>query len=86
MSAADCSGVARSAREAELLPVPHFHFVFKLPAVIGTMAYQNKAKVYGLLFKAAAETLTTIAADRRHLGAEIGGLQQSHAGGCEQAE
>src|SRR6201993_5399841 len=61
-----------AAREAELLPVPYFYFVFALPAEIGAMAYQNKAKVYGLLFKAAAETLTTLAADRRHLGAEIG--------------
>jgi hypothetical protein len=61
-----------AAREAELLPVPYFHVVFTLPAEIGAIAYQNKAKVYGLLFKAAAETLTTIAADRKHLGAEIG--------------
>jgi hypothetical protein len=60
------------AREAELLPVPYFHVVFTLPAQIGAIAYQNKAKVYGLLFKAAAETLTTIAADPKHLGADIG--------------
>jgi hypothetical protein len=60
------------AREAELLPVPYFHVVFTLPAAIGAIAYQNKAKVYGLLFTAAAETLTTIAADRKHLGAAIG--------------
>src|SRR5580704_6253305 len=60
------------AREAELLPVPYFHVVFTLPAAIGVIAYQNKAKVYGLLFKAAAETLTTIAADPKHLGAKIG--------------
>jgi len=60
------------AREAELLPVPYFHVVFTLPAVIGAIAYQNKAKVYGLLFTAAAETLTTIAADPKHLGADIG--------------
>ena len=58
-----------AAREAELLSVPYFHFVFALPAVIGAMAYQNKAKVYGLLFKAASEALITIAADRKHLGA-----------------
>jgi hypothetical protein len=57
------------AREAELLPVPYFHVVFTLPAQIGAIAYQNKAKVYGLLFSAAAETLTTIAADPKHLGA-----------------
>jgi hypothetical protein len=60
------------ARQAELLPVPYFHVVFTLPAAIGAIAYQNKAKVYGLLFKAAAETLTTIAADPKHLGADIG--------------
>src|SRR5215470_11476563 len=70
-----------AAREAELLPVPYFHFVFALPAVIGTIAYQNKAKVYGLLFKAAAETLTTVAADRRHLGAEIGVIAVLHTWG-----
>jgi hypothetical protein len=61
-----------AAREAELLPVPYFHVVFTLPAAIGAIAYQNKAKVYGLLFTAAAETLTTIAADPKHLGADIG--------------
>src|SRR5471030_1623002 len=61
-----------AAREAELLPVPYFHVVFTLPAAIGAIAYQNKAKVYGLLFTAAAEALTTIAADPKHLGAEIG--------------
>jgi hypothetical protein len=60
------------AREAELLPVPYFHVVFTLPAAIGAIAYQNKAKLYGLLFKAAAETLTAIAADPKHLGADIG--------------
>src|SRR3984893_15031450 len=61
-----------AAREAELLPVPYFHLVFKPPASIGVMAYQNKAKVYGLLLKAAAETLITLAGDRKHLGAKIG--------------
>jgi hypothetical protein len=61
-----------AAREAELLPVPYFHMVFTLPHGIGAIAYQNKAKVYGLLLKAAAETLTTVAADPRHLGADIG--------------
>jgi hypothetical protein len=60
------------ARAAELLPVPYFHVVFTLPATIGAIAYQNKAKVYGLLFTAAAETLTTIAADQKHLGAQVG--------------
>jgi Putative transposase/Transposase zinc-binding domain len=61
-----------AAREAELLPVPYYHVVFTLPAQIGAIAYQNKAKVYGLLFTAAAETLITIAADPKHLGARIG--------------
>ena len=60
------------ARKAELLPVPYFHVVFTLPAKIRAIAYQNKAEVYGLLFKAAADTLTIIAADPKHLGAAIG--------------
>ena len=60
------------ARESELLPVPYFHIVFTLPAAISAIAYQNKAKVYALLFTAAAETLTIIAADPKHLGASIG--------------
>ena len=55
-----------AAREAELLPVPYFHVVFTLPAALGAIAYQNKAKLYGLLFTAAAETLTTIAGDPKH--------------------
>jgi hypothetical protein len=59
-------------REAELLPVPYYHVVFTLPAAIGGIAWQNKAVVYDLLFKAAAETLITIAADPKHLGARIG--------------
>ena len=58
-------------REAELLPVPYYHVVFTLPAQIADIAYQNKAVIYGLLFKAAAETLLTIAADPKHLGAHI---------------
>jgi Zn finger protein HypA/HybF involved in hydrogenase expression len=60
------------AREAELLPVPYFHLVFTLPAQIADIAYQNKAVVYDILFKAAAETMLTIAADPKHLGASIG--------------
>jgi len=60
------------ARKAELLPVPYFHVVFTVPARIRAIAYQNKAKVYGLLFKAAADALTIIAADPKHLGAAIG--------------
>ncbi len=69
------------AREAELLPVPYFHVVFTLPAAIGAIAYQNKAKVYGLLFTAAAATLTTIAADAKHLGANIGVTAVLHTWG-----
>lgn len=69
------------ARQAELLPVPYFHVVFTLPAAIGAIAYQNKAKVYGLLFTAAAEALTTIAADPKHLGANIGVTAVLHTWG-----
>jgi Putative transposase/Transposase zinc-binding domain len=69
------------AREAELLPVPYFHIVFTLPAVLRPIAYQNKAKVYGLLFTAVAETLTTIAADPKHLGADIGVTAVLHTWG-----
>jgi hypothetical protein len=71
-----CQGAAAkdwlAARQAELLPVEYYHVVFTLPAPIADIAYQNKAEVYGILFKAAAETLITIAADPRHLGARIG--------------
>jgi hypothetical protein len=70
-----CQGAAArewlAKREAELLPVPYFHVVFTLPASIARIAYQNKAVVYDLLFKASAETLLTIAADPKHLGAQI---------------
>ena len=59
-------------RKAELLEVPYFHIVFTLPAEIGAIAYQNKAVIYGLLFKAASDTMLTIAADPKHLGATIG--------------
>ena len=71
-----CQGAAAkdwlAARQAELLPVEYYHVVFTLPAPIADIAYQNKAAVYGILFKAAAETLIAIAADPRHLGARIG--------------
>jgi hypothetical protein len=71
-----CQGAAAkawlAARQAELLPVEYYHVVFTLPAPIADIAYHNKAAVYGILFKAAAETLITIAADPRHLGARIG--------------
>jgi hypothetical protein len=59
-------------RQAELLPVPYFHVVFTLPGPVADIAYHNKAVVYDLLLKAAAETLITIAADPKHLGARIG--------------
>jgi hypothetical protein len=59
-------------RQAELLPVPYFHVVFTLPGPIADIAYHNKAVVYDLLLKTAAETLITIAAEPRHLGARIG--------------
>src|SRR5271168_4078693 len=71
-----CQGLARAEwladRQAELLPVPYFHVVFTLPGPIADIAYQNKAVVYDLLLKVAAETLITIAADPKHLGARIG--------------
>jgi hypothetical protein len=80
-----CQGQARAAwveaRRAELLPVPYFHVVFTLPAPVGAIAFQNKAAVYGILFRAAAETLRVIAADPRHLGAEIGGVAVLHSWG-----
>jgi len=70
-----CQGAAArewlAEREAELLPVPYFHVVFTLPASIADIAYQNKAVVYDLLFKASAETLLRIAADPKRLGAQI---------------
>jgi putative transposase/transposase-like zinc-binding protein len=71
-----CQGAAArqwlAEREAELLPVPYYHVVFTLPAPIGAIAFHNKAAVYDLLFRTAAETLTTVAADPKHLGARIG--------------
>src|SRR3989475_8774377 len=71
-----CQGAAAkqwlAEREAELLPVPYFHVVFTLPARIAAIAWQNKAVVYDLLFRAASETMLTIAADPKHLGARIG--------------
>jgi hypothetical protein len=60
------------ARQVDLLPVEYYHVVFTLPAPIREIAYQNKSLVYGILFRAAAETLLTIAADPKHLGARIG--------------
>jgi hypothetical protein len=80
-----CQGAAArdwlAAREAELLPVPYFHLVFTLPAAIADIAYQNKAVIYDLLFKASSETLLTIAADPKHLGARIGVTAVLHTWG-----
>jgi hypothetical protein len=61
-----------AAREADLLPVGYFHVVFSVPAEVADIAFHNKAVVYDLLFRAASETMLTIAADPRHLGARIG--------------
>ena len=58
-----------AARETELLPVAYFHVVFTLPEEIGAIAYQNKAILYNLLFETSSETMLTIAADPKHLGA-----------------
>ena len=80
-----CQGAAArewlAAREAELLPVPYFHVVFSLPAKIADIAYQNKAAIYDILFKASAEAMITIAADPKHLGARIGLLSVLHTWG-----
>ncbi len=80
-----CQGAAAkdwlAAREADLLPVGYFHLVFTLPAEIAAIAYQNKTVVYDLLFRAAAETLLTIAADPKHLGARIGTTAVLHTWG-----
>ena len=80
-----CQGAAAkewlAEREAELLPVPYFHVVFSLPAQIADIAYHNKAVIYDILFKASAETMITIAADPKHLGARIGILSVLHTWG-----
>jgi hypothetical protein len=80
-----CQGQARAewlaARQAELLPVAYFHVVFTLPAPVAEIAFQNKAAVYAILLRAAAETLKTIAADPRHLGAEVGAVAVLHTWG-----
>ena len=80
-----CQGAAAAdwlaARKADLLPVGYFHLVFTLPAEITPIAYQNKALVYDLLFRMAAETLLMIAADPKHLGARIGATAVLHSWG-----
>src|SRR5260370_39340609 len=80
-----CQGPARAewlaARQADLLPIPYFHVVFTLPAPVAAIAFQNKAIVYAILFKAAAEAMTTLAANPRRLGAEIGVVAVLHTWG-----
>ena len=80
-----CQGLARAewleARQAELLPVPYYHVVFTLPAFAAEIAFQNKRIVYAILFRAAADALREIAADPRHLGAEVGAVAVLHTWG-----
>ena len=80
-----CQGSARAQwlaeRQAELLPVPYFHVVFTMPAPAREIAFQNKAVVYASLFRCAAETLATIAADPKHLGAQLGVTAVLHTWG-----
>ena len=80
-----CQGAAAkqwlAEREADLLPVPYYHMVFTLPAPVADIAYHNKAAIYDILFKASAETLSTIAADPKHLGARIGITSVLHTWG-----
>jgi hypothetical protein len=80
-----CQATARARwleqRQAELLPVPYFHVVFTLPQQIARLALQNPKQIYSILFRAASETLLTIAADPRHLGASIGFLAVLHTWG-----
>jgi hypothetical protein len=80
-----CQGPAArdwmAARADDLLPVEYFHLVFTLPAEIAKIAYWNKKAIYGLLFKASAETVTTIAADPKRLGARVGMTSVLHTWG-----
>jgi Putative transposase/Transposase zinc-binding domain len=80
-----CRGQARARwlgqRAAELLPVEYFHVVFTVPQLLAPLALRNQRVVYGILFRAAAETLLQIAADSRHLGAQIGFLAVLHTWG-----
>jgi len=80
-----CQSLARAEwvekRKAEILQTHYFHVVFTLPEQIAAIAYQNKDLVYGILFRATAETLSTIAADPQHLGAEIGFFAVLHTWG-----
>jgi hypothetical protein len=80
-----CQASARAkwlaAREADLLPVPYFHVVFTLPREIGRLALQNAREIYNILFRAASETLLTIASDPKRLGAAVGFLAILHTWG-----
>jgi hypothetical protein len=80
-----CQSLARAQwieeRQAELLPVGYFHIVFTMPQEIAALAFQNKELVLGILFRVTAETLRTIAADPKHLGAEIGFFAVLHSWG-----
>src|SRR6185437_6182716 len=80
-----CQSLARAQwiddRQTELLDCPYYHVVFTVPEEIAAIAYQNKKVVYGILFRTMAETLTTIAADPEHLGAEIGFFAVLHSWG-----
>jgi hypothetical protein len=80
-----CQAQARArwlaAREREVLDVPYVHVVFTLPHTLLPLCYRNAARIYDLLFRASAETLREVAADPRHLGAEIGGLSILHTWG-----
>jgi hypothetical protein len=79
-----CQSLARAQwlqdRQAELLNTQYFHVVFTVPEQIATISYQNKRELFGILFRAAAEALRTIAADPKHLGAEVGFLPCSILG------
>ena len=80
-----CQGAARhkwlANRTAELLPVPYFHVVFTLPHLLAPLALQNKQVLYGILFRAVSETLLEVAADPKHLGADMGFLTVLHTWG-----
>jgi hypothetical protein len=80
-----CQGLARAQwladRQADLLPVPYFHIVFTVPAPVAAIALQNKAVVYDILLKAAADTIRLIGADPQHLGAETGMIAILHTWG-----
>jgi hypothetical protein len=80
-----CQAVAAAAwlaeRMADLLPVPYFHVVFTIPEQLNAVVYQNKTLVYDLHFKAAAETVLTLAADPKRLGAKVGATAVLHSWG-----